>query len=178
MKIHFIFILLLFSITACELIRVNEPVSIGEVEGVRPIYTTVETLTAIETLPPQPIQNLGKIYYKDSLIYVNERNQGFHIIDNTNPANPIPIQFIRVLGSEDIAIKGNALYVDNLTDLVVLDITDRTNIKEVKRIPNLYPEVQQTHPVGYSGYFECVDPSKGIIIGWESTTLVDPTCWR
>jgi len=33
-------------------------------------------------------------------------------------------------------------------------------------------------PAGYSGYFECVDSEKGVVIGWEEATLSNPECWR
>jgi hypothetical protein len=27
-------------------------------------------------------------------------------------------------------------------------------------------------------YFECIDPQKGLIIGWEATTLIKPKCYQ
>jgi hypothetical protein len=34
------------------------------------------------------IKQAGKIYFKDSYIFVNEVNKGIHVIDNSIPASP------------------------------------------------------------------------------------------
>lgn len=149
---------------------------IYQTHGLRPIYAEGSDWQQIFTSDSRPIQQLGKIYYKDGFIFVNEVNQGIHILDNSNPANPIPVKFIVVPGSKDISIKDNFLYTDNVTDLVVLDITDFQNIETVNRIPNIYPAVNQEFPEFGSGYFECVDASKGTVIGWETALLTTPEC--
>ncbi len=148
------------------------------VEGLRPVYIQPEEADTITSLPPQPIGQLGKIYYKDDLIYVGERGEGVHIVDNTNPFSPERIGFIRIPGNIDIAIKGNYLYGDNYRDLVTLDITDLNNVTEVSRLADVYPEVPQNYPKFYSGYFECVDPNLGFVMKWEPATLENPRCFR
>ena len=147
-------------------------------EGVRPVYIQPEEATVITSLPAQPIGQLGKIYYKDNLIYVGEQGEGVHIIDNTDPFSPERIGFIRIPGNIDIVIKGNYLYGDNYRDLITLDITDVNNVQEVGRVADVYPEMPQTHPYFYSGYFECVDASKGFVMKWEPATLSNPDCFR
>jgi len=168
----------LIAITGCEVIDRESTAPIGIVEGVKPIYAAKEGWDVIQTKAPQPIQHLGKIYYKDPYIYVNERNQGVHILDNTNPFAPVPIKFIKISGNEDIAIKGDILYVDNITDLVSINISDLENIEVTSRVKDLYQESKKAFPDGYNGYFECVDDSKGIVIGWEKAQLENPTCFR
>jgi len=169
-------ILLLFA--GCEVLSTSEIQPPGIVEGVKPIYSSSENWDVISAKEPQPINNLGKIYYKFPYIFVNERNKGIHILDNTTPENPLPLKFIEVPGSEDIAIKGNYLYVDNITDLVTIDISDLENIAVTNRVKDLYNESRKVYPDGYSGYFECVDASKGIVVGWENATLNNPACLR
>ena len=61
----------------------------------------------------QEIENPGKIYYKDQVIYLNEKYKGIHIIDNSNPESPKNIGFINLPGCIDIAIKNNSLFADN-----------------------------------------------------------------
>ena len=146
--------------------------------GMRPIYLTGEAWDEISVQEAQPIQNLGKIYYKDNHIYVNEINKGIHVIDNTDPHNPNPIKFIKIWGSRDVVIKDNIMYADNLTDLVAIDITDFNNIVVTKRVPNLYNLEQASFPQNFLGFFECVDPSKGTVIGWEDAELLNPQCFR
>ncbi|MBK7408999.1 MAG: hypothetical protein IPL49_09725 [Saprospirales bacterium] len=160
--------------TGCLTDSETTKLAVGEVEGLRPIYS--QDWQDIQSLDARPVNNLGKIYYKDSTIYVTESGWGIHVIDNTNPYQPVRIKFLQIPGCKDIAIKGNILYADNVTDLVALDISNLNNIVLLKRIEGLYPEVDQLAPEAYEGYFECVDPSKGAVVGWETALLDNPQC--
>lgn len=176
-----VFIILTFACclsTSCELLNLNEIEDAGVQQGVRPIYADFEIWDEILSLPPQPIENLGKIYYKAPYIFVNERFKGIHVLDNSDPNNPVPIVFIQVFGSEDIAVNGDILYVDNYTDLVAIDISDLHNVKEVSRVEDLYTRESKAFPEGYSGYFECVEENKGFVVGWEEAELLNPRCIR
>ena len=102
--------------------------------------------TSLQTTP-EIIVNSGKIYVKDNFIFINERNKGFHIINNTDPSNPQNIAFLNVLGSSDLTIKGNAIYVNNATDLLALALDTQAGTVEVtKRVPNAFPQI--TSPFG------------------------------
>ncbi len=163
---------------SCDVVQVEGIGDGDQEEGVAPIYASADGWDQIYASEPQPIQYLGKIYYKDQLIFVNERNKGIHILDNSNPMAPLPIHFIHILGNEDIAIKGNILYADNISDLVAIDISDLANIEVTSRVKDLYDRGKKDYPDGYNGYFECVDPAKGIVIGWEEKILDNPACRR
>lgn len=86
---------------------------------------------------PRPLKRPGKIYCKDNYIYINELYKGVHVINNSNPQNPVNEGFIKAPGCIDIAIKGQILYVDNSVDLVAFDLTARM---ETHRIKNVLPE--------------------------------------
>ncbi|APY07474.1 hypothetical protein BWZ20_03785 [Winogradskyella sp. J14-2] len=89
-----------------------------------------------------PIENSGKIYVKGNFIYVNEVNQGFHIIDNSDPANPINIGFIKVLGSSDLSLKNDIFYVNNARDLIAFKIDEVSrNLIITKRLENVFPQI-------------------------------------
>ncbi len=148
------------------------------VEGMRPVYLEGQDWQAVIAKPAQPIARLGKMYYKDNHLFVVESNRGIHVFDNANPANPEAIGFIEIWGCNDVAIKGHILYADNITDLVAVDISDLDSLPVVSRTPDIYPDHLQHYPEAYSGYFECVDPSKGKVIGWETATLTNPKCRR
>lgn len=149
-----------------------------EVIGLKPIYAEGDW-TQITVLPPQPIDRLGKIYYKDKILFVNELYQGVHVIDNTDPVNPVFLHFFKIPGNKDIAIKGNILYADNVTDLVALDISELADPKVTKRLEDIYDDENfLDYPENYWGYFECPDPEKGVVVAWEETTLEYPECWR
>jgi len=148
-----------------------------EVTGLAPIYHEGEWKT-IEAKPPRPIESLFKIYYKDSLLFVGESQKGVHVIDNSDPFNPERIKFIEIIGNSDIAIKGNVLYANNLSDLISLDISNLDDIKLLSRVEDVFPTAGSALPDGYAGFFECPDPNMGAIIGWTETNLESPECWR
>lgn len=170
-----LFFILLISFSGC--VSPDEaPQQIGEVEGLKPIYVEAGAEKTIRASAAREINRLGKIYYKDPLIFVNESNIGVHVFDNTDPSNPINVQFLEIPGCEDIAIRGNYLYADNLTDLVTVDITDLANPEVVHRLENIKPLIEEGFPPNYEGYFECVDNNRGVVIGWEETVLNNPEC--
>lgn len=148
------------------------------INGYKPIYISKSQAQQIYSDAPQNIVQLGKIYTKFPYIYINESGMGVHVFDNTNPANPIRVAFIHIPGNHDIAIKDNYLYADNITDLVTINISNIQNIEVVNRVPNMYPLTQVAYPLNFGGYFECVDTTKGMIIGWQEAELENPQCHR
>jgi hypothetical protein len=116
----------------------------------------------------QDIVNPGKIYYKDQVIYLNEKYKGIHVINNSDPSNPQNIGFINIPGCIDIAIKNNSLLADNATDLVAIDITDLEHLKVTDRIQNVFPE--STPPdLDYIPYMFTIAnrPRNTVIVGWK-----------
>jgi hypothetical protein len=118
------------------------------------------------------IQQAGKIYFKDNYIFVNEVNEGIHVIDNSNPSYPNPVAFYQITGNVDIAIRGDILFADSYIDLVALDISDITNPVEISRIENAFPEVLPPPvDINLPYAWNRIDRSKGVIVGWEVETL-------
>ena len=149
-----------------------------EVMGLAPIYG-VGDLDEIKMIEAQTINRLGKIYYKDSLIFAGEMGRGIHVIDNTDPSDPQKVHFLRIYGNSDIAIKGNILYANNQEDLVTIDISDLNEIKVLSRLEGVFPEqLDGNFPTNYVGFFECHDPALGVVVGWEERMLDKPQCWQ
>lgn len=150
-----------------------------EVMGMAPIYSAGDW-KQIAFSGPRAITALGKIYYKDGYIFAAENGEGIHIIDNSDPAHPQRIKFLQITGNTDIAIKGNTLYANNVSDLVVIDISQLDSAVVLSRISNAFPEAEAASlaPANYFGFFECVDPSRGAVVGWEEKLLNKPQCWR
>ncbi len=84
------------------------------------------------------LEKPGKIYTKDGYLFINELKEGIHVIDNRDPANPRMVEFLRVPGNGDMAIRNNILYADSYMDLVAFDLSDLTNIREVNRVQNVF----------------------------------------
>lgn len=104
-----------------------------------PVYTTLgEIRQSISLDEPQPITSVGKIYYKDGLMFVNEPGEGIHIIDNHSPSNPVAKKFLKIPGTYDLAIKGNTLYADSYVDLIAFDISDINTIHETGRLEGVF----------------------------------------
>lgn len=168
---------LLIITTGC--INEIEPIDFpeGEVEGLKPIYGDLENLRDIRVEAPRDLERPGKIYRKNGFLYINELSKGVHVINNIDPTAPKPLAFISIPGNIDIAAKGNVFYFDNYNDLVAVRINNGNQIEVVKRIENVLP-AGNNFPPSNGVYFECVDESKGVVIGWEETTLISPKCYR
>lgn len=130
-----------------------------------PVYTTVaEIREGVHLLPPQPVQQVGKIYLKDGIMFLNEPGEGIHIIDNRDPANPEPLKFLQIPGNYDLAIKGNTLYADSYVDLVAFDVSEISGIHEVSRLEGIF---RNYHVLGYS-----IDANCCVITGFDEKKQV------
>lgn len=106
----------------------------------RPVYKTKsEVRSQIKSSPAVAIENPGKIYVKNNIVFLNEIDKGIHMIDYSNPANPINRAFVAIPGCRDIAVKNNFLYADCYTDLVTIDIADASNVVLKNYINSVFP---------------------------------------
>ncbi len=153
-----------------------QPVS-GNITGWAPIYSNDPGLRKVVSDTPHPVIQAGNIYVKDHFIYQVEVDSGIHITDISDPGDPMQIAFIKAAGSTELAIQGHYLYTNNGNDIVVVDIADPHHVQEVSRIPHGFGMGSGMFPPGH-GYFECVDPSKGTVTGWEQKELNNPRCYR
>lgn len=104
-----------------------------------PIYESKANIRAgFTNESAKPLENPGKIYFKDQYIFVNEIQKGIHIIDNTNPRSPQNIGFIKIPGNVDIAVKGQILYADSYMDLLAINISNPTNAVLMKREEDIF----------------------------------------
>lgn len=134
--------------------------------GNAPVYMPYEELRgSVTTEQERALENPGKIYFKDSFIFIIEEQKGIHIYDNANPASPVKKTFIRLPGVVDLSISGNILYADSFIDLVIFNLEDINNIFEAGRIkdilPYAIPPVDNDLPLAH------IDQHKGVVIGWE-----------
>ncbi|WP_375580874.1 hypothetical protein ABWH96_07625 [Marivirga tractuosa] len=167
---------LFLSLASCNTWEPVPDFDVEEVEGYRPIYAT-ESQTEIKTLSVREIEDPGKIYVINDYLLLVDRLKGVHVFNNEDPENPENIGFIQITGSNDVAVRDNILYADQAMDLLAIDISNPENVKIASRVKGVFPfGVQYPQPQGV--YFECPDPEKGLIVGWELTTLQSPKCYR
>lgn len=179
-KLHFLVLIGIGLVLGCQSgVDVNEP-PVGAPafsgEAYRPIYASENEVNQVTTEAPQPLKKPGKIYVRGNYLFINEQGKGIHLVDNSDPRNPKKMSFIKIWGNVDMAVKGNFLYADSGPDFVVLNITDPAQVKVEKRIKNAFPS--PLYPPYNETYFECVEPSKGVVVGWEKVKMNRPKCFR
>jgi hypothetical protein len=131
-----------------------------------PVYREKSAVLAdIKSSQPQSINSPGKIYTYGNFIFLNDINKGVHVIDNTNPSNPVIKAFINIPGNVDIAVKGNMLYADLYTDMVSIDISNPLNARFTKLLPKIFPE-------RYYGSDFINDTSK-VIVDWTKREVTE-----
>ncbi|MEW4924179.1 hypothetical protein [Algibacter sp. 2305UL17-15] len=118
--------------------------------------------SSVELLSPQTQKLMGKIYVKDNYLFISEPHKGFHIYDNSNPSSPIKLKFLKVLGSSDVSIKSDVLYINNAVDLIALTFkNDFSGVTVTKRVENVFPEM-----VSPDGYY-AIKSSDEVVVDWK-----------
>ncbi|MEQ8238012.1 MAG: hypothetical protein RIA69_02310 [Cyclobacteriaceae bacterium] len=147
------------------------------IPGMRPIYASEFDFT-IKQESRDSIYNVGKIFVYGDYLLVNDITDGIHVIDNQDPAKPKKLYFISIPGNTDLSVKDNLLYADNHTDLVVLSI-DESGFELKHRVEQVFlEEGNEEFPPRRDVYFECPDPTKGKVLGWRSTLIDSPQCYK
>jgi hypothetical protein len=103
---------------------------------------------SVESQPARTVTYSGKIYIKDNLMFINEKNIGFHVYQYSDPENPVNIGFIQIKGATDLAIRNGNIYINQAVDLVTLTYNEADNSIIVKhRNKNVFP--QKVSPNGF-----------------------------
>lgn len=136
-------------------------------DGYVPVYGTQADLE-ISFQPARQVVDPGKIYIYGKYLLVNEKNAGIHVFDNEDPAAPKSVGFIRILGSFDMAVRNNTLYAGHFGSISAIDLNSFEDlaVRETLTLDNWNYGVAP--PPGE--YFDCVDATKGPVVGWERTT--------
>lgn len=155
----------------------------SQVEGYIPVYS--RDFTNVKKIIAEPARTTvkgGKIYTVGNLLFQVEQDSGIHIINYADARNPQKLGFIKSFLCKELSVKNGFIYTNNLNDLVVIDINNLNNIREVSRVTNVFPDLALQYPPNENAfrtiYFECPDPSKGVIIEWKKQTIKNPKCWR
>lgn len=179
---YWLFLVTAISITSCwtKIKPTYKPETYAKVWGSKAVYG-VDSLVKklLYTSVAQPVLNPGNIYVKGDYIFQSETGRGIHVIDNKAPAAAKRIGFIVMNGSSQISIKGNFLYTNSYDDLVVVDMSDVKNIKEVKRVKGAFPEGRNNYYFAQpqeTGYYEC-PRSDSFVVGWKKDSVYQ-SCYK
>lgn len=86
----------------------------------------------------EDIINPGKVFVGDDFILIGEEEKGIHVIDNSNPNNPVFINFLNIPGNREFFVSGDLLFAESYYDLVKIDIRDIRNAQLVSRAENIF----------------------------------------
>lgn len=161
---------LLLSLGSC----VQEERSFYSGLGKKPVYVALDELRDIRNEPPSAIQESGTIFLKDTLLFILEQRKGIHVFNLKDSLNTVNLAFFKIPAVTDFVVSGNLVYADSWKDLVVIDISNLQQISEKSRIEGVISPA--LYPPQYSGFFECVDESKGAVVDWLDTGLDDAKC--
>ncbi len=101
------------------------------------IYGDMEEIRAIPLVgTPSEIINPGKIFVSDSYLLIGEETLGIHVIDNTDPANPMNTGFINIPGNREFFFEDNFIYAESYYDMLKIDISNPANPILVSRVEN------------------------------------------
>ncbi|UZR95623.1 hypothetical protein [Chondrinema litorale] len=141
-----------------------------------PVYANDQDYLKIQKAPAKAIENPAKIFTYNNYLIVNIKNEGFHVIDNSNPKLPQNLFFVEVPGNNDVAVKDGVIYADNYSDIVAFTVETNGELQILERIEDMieYSSV----PPFTNVYFECPDPNKGIVIDWIPGNVENPKCYR
>ncbi|MDT0691439.1 hypothetical protein RM549_16705 [Salegentibacter sp. F188] len=151
--------------TACEK---QEPA--GEYYEVAvPITQPISEFRAsVKIQEPRVITEAGKIYSYKDYVFVNDKYQGVHVIDNRDPYAPKKIRYINIPRNLDIAVKNDMLYADSGMDLVVFDISSIENIKQVERVKDVFSNNNFNIPSEAMFVDDMdFDPAQEVILGYS-----------
>lgn len=138
-----------------------------------PVYLSYEQLRdSVRVVSPKNSIDADRVYLYDNYLILNERNQGLHVIDNSNPEEPENMGFIEIPGNTEVSIKSGFLYADSYVDLVTVDIRslefgDIDRIGEVNRVEAIFP-YDEYQNVPSDVFFAAVDQERGVVIGYRS----------
>lgn len=139
-----------------------------------PVYTSYEDFrSSVIFEQPHELTTKGSIYLKDDYLFVSEPNEGIHFIDNSNPSSPNNVGFLRIIGNTGLSIKGDYLYANALIDLVVIDVSELTNPKEVARVNDVFPaalpQTESSHPISE------INKELGVVTSFEINEVKEET---
>lgn len=135
----------------------------------KPIYMSFQQLReSVAVEAPRAFNRIGQLYLYGSYLFISESNQGIHVIDNSEPAYPKMLAFIRIPGNTELSIRGNYLYADSYVDMVTLDLNDPAHVTLVDRQLDIFPyDLFQNIPYNIAFRTADLDQSNGVVVSYE-----------
>jgi len=156
-----------------------------DVTYILPVYeTTSQLVQKVSVDAPKDYAEAGKIVTYQHYIFINKPQEGIHVVDNSDPANPQNLHFISIPGSLDMSIIDDHLYSDMYSALVVFDISEITSPEliedyTVEEVFYYDPYITLDASVNFAEIgeytrYEGIDTSLGIVTSWRTEIRREP----
>lgn len=133
-----------------------------------PVYLSYTDLrSAVKMSAAREMTSVSRIYLYEDMLFVNERNEGIHIIDNRFPNSPQRVGFLEIPGNTELSIRDNNLYADSYIDLVTLDVQNIENITEIARQESIFPYNALQNIPSNVQLNTGIDSSLGVVVGYQ-----------
>lgn len=173
MRKHILFLALSLQLIQCTN---NFDIDLTPVDALAPIYAQLQT----GDLVSEQVRNfdtIDQIEYFGSMLLITEKEVGIHVVDNSDISNPQNIAFLNLPGITDFVIKDEYVVASLANHLVTIELIDVNNSTITVILDQPSPNGRGLYPnIEYVGKFECVDLSKGIVMGWEIRKVINPEC--
>ena len=121
----------------------------------KPVYVKMdEVRNDLRTEAPRSLKKPGNIYVYGNYLFVAEYREGVHVIDNSDPCNPVGVSFIKIPGCENMAVRGNIMCANSYVDLVSLNISNPQSVQLVCRTNDMFEPLALYQDFGYMVYYE------------------------
>lgn len=124
---------------------------------------------------PKPITNPGKLCLYKNWVLLVENYKGVHLIDNSDPVNPVRKAFLTVPGCMEVAVRNDVFYVNNAVDLVGVKVDfNALTATQLSRLTGVLPEL--VNPSGYipEEVLEGCNDGRYVIVGWIPVSTTSP----
>ena len=108
------------------------------------LYADIEEIRSVELVSaPKMIENAGKLFLGDNYILIGENGKGIHVLDNTDPSNPVNIGFLQLPFTNEFFVDNDIIYAESQYDFIKIDLSDINNPIMVDRVEYAFAEAIQ-----------------------------------
>lgn len=123
---------------------------------------------SVAMLPARELRVPGKTCRQGQYLFISERYEGVHIINNQDPTNPQKVGFLRIPGTLDLSVRGSLLYADNAVDLITVDLSNLSAVRVIGRVRGALPELPLPEAATVEAGYRTEDrPFEAVVIGWQ-----------
>jgi len=109
-------------------------------------------------------------------LIVNEKYEGIHMYNNTDPESPEYVGFISIPGNLDVSIKDDIMYADSYVDLLTIDVSDLKDPKFVTREEEVFNIYRFWETLGYFVYTK--ETQRTLELSCDDPNFNEPWFWQ